>query len=319
MRSALAAQNAANIWHHSDWPLERVLAERSRTVSVCLPARNEVETIGPILEALVPLREAGAIDQLVVVDDSDDGTGEVAAARGAEVHRQSELRPEFGPVQGKGDAMWRALEVLRGDVICYLDADSEQFGPHYVCGLVGPAACMDGIEFVKGFYRRPFRAGGLQLPDGGGRVTELTARPLLNVLYPELATIRQPLAGEIAARAGLLRSLPFATGYAVDVALLIDAWRSVGLGAIGQVDLDVRQNQHQPLQDLSPMAAAVARAILIRLRRDGRLSGEIAKTLYAPAGSGVDVLSVDITERPPAETLDSPAASVAELAQSLDL
>jgi glucosyl-3-phosphoglycerate synthase len=309
MRSArAAADRAANIWHHSEWPLERLVAERSRTVSVCLPARNEVGTIGPIVEALTPLLEAGAIEQLVVVDDSEDGTGEVAAALGAEVHRQSELRPEFGPVEGKGDAMWRALEVLSGDVVCYLDADSEQFGPHYACGLVGPAACMDGIELVKGFYRRPFRAGGVHLANGGGRVTELTARPLLNVLYPELAVIRQPLAGEIAARAELLRSLSFATGYAVDVALLIDAWRKVGLGAIGQVDLDVRQNRHQPLHDLSPMATAVARAILIRLRREGRLNGEIAKTLYAPTSNGEDIQSADIDERPPAATIDSPGS-----------
>jgi glucosyl-3-phosphoglycerate synthase len=295
---------STRLWHHSEWPAERVAAERSRTVSVCLPARNEVGTIGPILEALVPLIDAGAIDQVAVVDDSDDGTGELAEELGAEVYCQSKLHAELGPVDGKGDAMWRALQVLHGEVVCYLDADSEQFGPHYACGLVGPAACIDEVKFVKGFYRRPFRANGIQLPHGGGRVTELTARPLLNVLYPELAIIRQPLAGEIAADAHLLRSLPFATGYAVDVALLIDAWRKVGLGAIGQVDLDVRQNQHQPLHDLSPMAAAVARAILIRVRREGRLSGELGKTFYAPVAGGLDALSADISERPPAAALE---------------
>jgi glucosyl-3-phosphoglycerate synthase len=297
------SDDAANVWHHSDWPLERLAEERVRTVSVCLPARNEVGTIGPILEALLPLIDAGAIDQVAVLDESDDGTGELARALGAEVYRQSELRPEFGPVEGKGDAMWRALEIVRGDVVCYLDADSEEFGPHFVCGLVGPIACGQEMSFVKGFYRRPFRVDGVQLPDGGGRVTELTARPLLNVLYPELAAIRQPLAGEVAARADLLRSLPFATGYAVDVALLIDAWRTLGLAGIGQVDLDVRQNRHQPLHDLGPMAAAVARAILIRVRREGRLNGEIAKTLYAPTSDGLSALSADISERPPAVSL----------------
>jgi glucosyl-3-phosphoglycerate synthase len=304
------AADTSNHWHHSEWPVERVAAERTRTVSVCLPARNEVETIGPIVEALAPLIDAGAIDQLVVVDDSEDGTGEVAAARGAEVHRQSDLRSEFGPVLGKGDAMWRALEVLCGEVICYLDADSERFGPHFALGLVGPAACMDGIRFVKGFYRRPFRANGVVLPSGGGRVTELTARPLLNALFPELAAMRQPLAGEIAADADLLRSLPFATGYAVDVALLIDAWRQVGLGGLGQADLDVRQNRHQALEDLGPMATAVARAILIRLRREGRLAGEIGKILLAPAGDGLDPVSAEISERPPAAAIESMAAPV---------
>jgi glucosyl-3-phosphoglycerate synthase len=303
------ATETSNLWHHSEWPVERVAAERTRTVSVCLPARDEVETIGPIVEALTPLIGAGAIDQLVVVDDSEDGTGEVAAARGAEVHRQSDLRSEFGPVEGKGDAMWRALEVLTGEVICYLDADSERFGPHFALGLIGPAACMDGIRFVKGFYRRPFRSNGIELPSGGGRVTELTARPLLNALFPELAAVRQPLAGEIAADAGLLRSLPFATGYAVDVALLIDAWREIGVEGLGQVDLDVRQNRHQTLEDLGPMATAVARAILIRLRREGRLNGEIAKVLHAPVGDRLDTLSAEISERPPATAIDSVAAS----------
>ena len=201
--------------------------------------------------------------------------------------------------------MWRALQVVRGEVVCFLDADSEQFGCHFARGLIGPVACADQIQFVKGFYRRPFRVQGVELPAGGGRVTELTARPLLNALYPELAAIRQPLGGEIAVRADLLRSLPFATGYAVDVALLIDIWRQIGMEAIGQVDLDVRQNQHQSLQDLAPMATAVTRAILIRLRREGRLQGEISKVLYAPSDSGLDPLSAEVIEGPPAATLPS--------------
>ena len=164
MRPGTDSDRGANLWHHSEWPLERVVAERRRSISVCLPARDEVETIGPIVKTLAPLIEAEAIDQLVVVDDSDDGTGELAAELGAEVYSQSELRAEFGPVEGKGDAMWRALEVLSGEVVCYLDADSEQFGPHFALGLIGPAACMEGIRFVKGFYRRPFRANGVVLP-----------------------------------------------------------------------------------------------------------------------------------------------------------
>lgn len=294
----------SNSWHHSDWPCERVRAERQRTISVCLPARNEVGTIGPILESIMPLHEEGVIDQVAVVDDSDDGTGELSYSLGAEVYAQSDLCPQFGPVQGKGDAMWRALSILRGEDVCFLDADSEEFGPHYVSGLVGPTACTEEIQFVKGFYRRPLRVAGVRLPEGGGRVTELTARPLLNVMYPELAGVRQPLAGEIAARAELLRALPFATGYAVDVSLLIDAWRRVGLTGLAQVDLDVRQNQHQALHELGPMAAAVTRAILIRLRREGRLSGEIEKQFQRPTTAGLEPLEVDITERPPAAELD---------------
>ncbi|MEA2466530.1 MAG: glucosyl-3-phosphoglycerate synthase, partial [Thermoleophilaceae bacterium] len=167
-------------------------------------------------------------------------------------------------VLGKGDAMWRALSVLTGDVVCFVDADTEQFGPHFACGLVGPLVSDPAVQFVKGFYRRPFRLGDEVAPDGGGRVTELTARPLLQLFYPQLADVRQPLAGEVAARRELLERLPFATGYAVEIAMLIDAAAAAGADAIAQVDLDVRQNRHQRLSDLGPMATAVAGAVLSR-------------------------------------------------------
>jgi glucosyl-3-phosphoglycerate synthase len=282
---------------------ERLAAERTSTVSVCLPARDEARTIGPILEALVPLRERGVVDQIVVVDRSSDATAEIARRLGAEVHDQEELMPELGPVVGKGDAMWRALPVLTGEVICFLDADSERFGAHFACGVLGPVLCEPRISFVKGFYRRPFRVGELTVPDGGGRVTELTARPLLNLFYPDLAAVRQPLAGEIAARRELLEELPFATGYGVDVGLLIDAYELVGLDAIAQVDLDVRQNAHQSLQDLGPMAYEVLRAVAVRLERDGRLRGPLPAT-FTPAGDGTaHPATAEPLERPPLQTL----------------
>ena len=260
-----------NTFDHRQFPAARLAAERTETVSICLPARNEEATIGPILQRLVPLIEAGAVDQIVVVDNSTDATPEIARALGAEVHDQEQLMPEIGPVLGKGDAMWRSLGVLRGDVICFLDADSEQFGEHFACGLLGPLLCEIGPEFVKGFYRRPFRVGDVTLPDGGGRVTELTARPLLNLFYPELSGVHQPLAGEIAARRSLLERLPFVTGYGVDIALLIDAYEEVGLERLAQVDLEVRQNAHQTLRELGPMASEVLQAVSSRLERDGRL------------------------------------------------
>jgi len=177
--------------HHSAFDASRVAAERTATISVCLPARNEARTIGTILADLVPLLEAGVIDQLVVVDDSTDDTADIARAAGADVYDQSSLCAELGRVQGKGDAMWRALSVLWGDVICYLDADSEHFGPHYATALAGAVAMPGHIDFAKAFYRRPFRAGDDVLPEGGGRVTELTARPLLAAFFPELTAIRQ--------------------------------------------------------------------------------------------------------------------------------
>jgi glucosyl-3-phosphoglycerate synthase len=259
---------------HSAFPPERVRAERSGTISVCVPARECAATIGPIARTLVGLREAGVVDQVLVLDGgSHDGTGELAAAAGAEVHEQADLRPDLGPVLGKGDAMWRSLTVLHGDVVCFLDGDSERVGPHYACGLAGAVACEPGVRFAKAFYRRPFRAGDVELPEGGGRVNELTARPLLRQFYPELAGVLQPLAGEVAARRDLLERLPFATGYAVEIAMLIDAYREIGLDGLAQVDLDVRQNRHQPLRALGPMADAVLGAVAARLESEGRLGG----------------------------------------------
>ena len=273
--------------HHRDYPVQRLVAQREATISVCLPARNEAATIGAIVDALMPLVDAGAIDQVVVLDDSTDGTGEIAAARGAEVHDQSALRPECGPVHGKGDAMWRGLEVAHGDVVVYLDADSGEFGPHFALGLAGAVACSPHAHFAKAFYRRPWQGDGVVLPEGGGRVTELCARPALRTFYPELAEVLQPLAGEIAARRDLLDRLPFTCGYGVDIALLIDAYGIVGLEGMAQVDLEVRQNAHQPLSALGPMAHAVLGALCSRLVREGRVPAD-AMPGYAP-----------VLERPP--------------------
>jgi glucosyl-3-phosphoglycerate synthase len=295
----------AQAWHathsfaHEDYAVGGLAAGRTQTVSVCLPARNEAATVGPILRELVPLIDAGVIDQIVVVDNSTDDTAEIARSLGAEVHDQEALLPELGPVLGKGDAMWRALHVLRGDIICFLDADSEQFGAHYACGLIGPLLRDPAIAFVKGFYRRPFRVGDTTMPDGGGRVTELTARPLLNMFYPELGAIDQPLAGELAARRELLVQLPFVSGYGVDIALLLDAYHEVGLDGLAQVDLDVRQNAHQPLRDLGPMAYAVLQAVASRLEREGRLVGLAPESFLGRAEDGLRPVASTPVERPP--------------------
>ena len=265
-------------FHHSAFPAARLATGRDAAVSVCVPAREVAATIAPTVRTLVELREAGAIDQVVVVDaGSRDGTAEFAADEGAEVHQEADLLPELGPVGGKGDAMWRALTVLEGDVVCFLDGDSSDFGAHFACGLAGAVACEPGVRFAKASYRRPFRAGETTLPDGGGRVNELTARPLLRRFYPELAGFRQPLAGEMAADRALLERLPFATGYGVEIAMLIDAAREAGVEALAEVDLDTRQNEHQPLADLAPMADAVLAAVMARLAADGRLEAPAEK------------------------------------------
>jgi glucosyl-3-phosphoglycerate synthase len=284
---------ALRTFHHSDFPCER-LAQRRETVSVVVPARECAATIGQIAETLVDLRERGLVDQVLVVDaDSSDGTGEIAARAGAEAVSENALMPQFGRTQGKGDAMWRALSVVTGDVVCFVDGDTANFDEHFACGTIGPLLFEPGVEYVKGFFRRPFRSGGEELPDDGGRVTELIARPLLRRFWPELADIRQPLAGEMAGRCELLCGVRWSVGYAVETALLLDVHREVGLFGIAQVDLDVRLNDHKPLLGLAPMADEVLAAASVRLEREGRL---------APSG-GPPVL-----ERPPMATLRAAAA-----------
>ncbi|HEX4837736.1 MAG TPA: glucosyl-3-phosphoglycerate synthase [Solirubrobacteraceae bacterium] len=263
----------ARTFHHSLYSAARIAAEREQSVSVCLPARECAVTVGEILSVLERLREAGAIDELLVVDAaSRDGTAGVAEREGASVVQERELMPATGPVLGKGDAMWRALSVLKGELVVFLDADSEGFCEHFVTGLLGPLVCEPGVQFVKAFYRRPFEQGGISLPEGGGRVNHLMARPALSLFYPELSAVRQPLAGEVAARRDLLERVPFATGYGVEIGMLIDVWRELGLDGMAQVDLDVHRNRHQPLSALSEMSETVLATIVRRLQLEGRLS-----------------------------------------------
>ncbi len=310
MSSATAERWAkARSFHHSLFPPERVAAGRDLSVSVCLPARECAQTVGPIVRTLLGLREQGVIDEVVVVDaDSADGTAAVAERAGAVVRQEAELMPSFGPVLGKGDAMWRALSALDGDLVCFLDADTENFSAHFAAGLLGPLVCESGVSFVKAFYRRPLHArwgpgvheaearaatvradDGGSVEDGGGRVNHLMARPALALFYPELAGVRQPLAGEVAARRELLEGLPFVTGYGVEIAMLIDSWRAVGLDGMVQVDLDVHHNRHQPLSALSPMAATVLATVARRLQDEGRLRGVMDGPVERPPLAGVTV------------------------------
>jgi glucosyl-3-phosphoglycerate synthase len=260
-------------FHHSRYSAARIAAERQCSVSVCLPARECAGTVGEIVGRLGGLRDAGAIDEIVVVDAaSPDGTARDAEAAGARVVQEAELMPAFGPVLGKGDAMWRALSALSGDVVVYLDADSAGFSEHFATGLLGPLVCESDVQFVKAFYRRPFEHEGMSVPEGGGRVNHLMARPALRLFYPELAGVRQPLAGEVAARRELLERIPFVTGYGVEIAMLIDVWHEVGLGGMAQVDLDEHRNRHQSLHALSKMAETVLASVAARVAAEGRLA-----------------------------------------------
>ena len=262
---------------HDEFSDVKKLAWRKReldlTVSLVLPGRNVADTIGGIVEEVRTLNEeAPLVEQILVVDaDSVDGTAEVAARSGAEVYSENELLSHYGDAHGKGDAMWRSLSVARGNLVMFADSDTKDFKPQFVYGTLGPVINVPDVRFVKGAFRRPFKSNETVELDGGGRVTELTTKPLFNLFYPELAGFVQPLAGEFAADKELFLSIPFLTGYAVETGIMIDVFKKVGLGAMAQVDLGTRQNRHQPLFDLGRMSYSVLRAVARRMRQDGRL------------------------------------------------
>ncbi len=307
-------------FHHQDFSDLAISGEAIRrpAITLILPAREVAGTIGPILDTVTRLNErSGLIDQVLVVDaDSADGTADIARAHGAEVYSETELLPEYGPAQGKGDAMWRALSVARGDIVMFADADTRDFGEHFLYGTLGPLLMVPGVQFSKAAYRRPFTSDERSVADGGGRVTELTAKPLLNFFFPELTGFVQPLAGEFAVSRDLLLRTPFLTGYGVEIAILIDVLGAVGLPAMAQVDLGSRQNRHQPLWDLTRMSSAVLRALARRVpaldhavpppREPGLwdLPGPVGPETYLHAVATQDGLRLDehlteLLERPP--------------------
>jgi glucosyl-3-phosphoglycerate synthase len=289
-------------FHHSQFPVELLRERKREPVTVVLPTREVADTIAPIVQRLLALGDL--IDQVLVVDAaSEDGTAALAASLGADVYQESELLPELGQALGKGDAMWRALAVTRGELVVYLDSDTRDFSPHFATGMLGPLICEeDSVRFVKGHFRRPFATtAGNQRPEDGGRVTELTARPLLSAFYPELAALVQPLAGEVAARRSLFDRLPFATGYAIETSMLLHARDALGgTDGMAQVDLEERHNRHQSLRALGPMAYAVLRVVLERLREEGRLVDDHAPPLQTADGR---LVQVELVERPPYATL----------------
>jgi glucosyl-3-phosphoglycerate synthase len=281
-----------------DFPLETLRRQKGQTtVTVLIPTRECASTItGVITETVGPLLAAGLVDDLIVIDAASvDGTAQRARAVGARVIEEDAVLTEYGPALGKGDAMWRGLHATGGEIVCFLDGDTGDPHPRHLQGLLGPLLAEASIQLVKGSFERPLRVGDTELPFEGGRVTELMARPLLNLHEPLLAGFSQPLAGEFAARRELLESLPFPVGYGVEIAVLIDSLRACGLDALAECELGTRQNRHQTLRALGEMAYAVLAAV--EQRRDGpnsRPSGHYLKPWEDGALTRVPVL-----ERPP--------------------
>jgi glucosyl-3-phosphoglycerate synthase len=292
-----------------DWDREELArAKTDTTISVVLPARNEAGTVGIIVDELrrelierVPL-----IDELVVMDSgSVDETAVVAAEAGARVVRQSDVLAPLVDQPGKGEALWKSLYVTRGDIVVFIDADLEQFDPQFAVGLMGPLLADPTVEFVKAFYDRPLQAGQTILPAGGGRVTELMARPLLNLHWPQLAGFVQPLAGEYAGRRSLLERVPFMSGYGVEIAMLVDVFELAGLPAMVQVDLGSRRHRNSSDAALGQMAAQVYLALLSRIERHGlgMLTVDASHELIQFTRDGSSFIptttDIGIIERPP--------------------
>jgi len=282
-------------FHSDDFSAERLLAaKRGRTVSVILPARDEESTVGAVVATIRQqlMDRFPVVDELVVIDDgSSDATATRAAEAGARVVAAASVLPEYGTEHGKGQAAWRGVHVTSGDIVVFCDSDVIGFPAQFVLGLVGPLLDHEDLAFVKGFYRRSYQGQ----PGQGGRVTELMARPLISLLFPHLAPLVQPLAGEFAARRDILESVPFVGGYGVDLGLLIDVADRWGPSAIAQCDLGERVHRNRPLSDLGPQAMVI---LQLGLNRAG-----LAATT-TPWGSlllrpDAPPLPVTLVQRPP--------------------
>lgn len=288
-------------WSVADRPLSALVAAKrasGASVSVVLPALDEEGTVGEIVAEIRRelVEKACLVDELVVIDSgSKDRTAEVAREAGARVVHRDEILPRIPAVPGKGEVMWRSLLVTGGDIVAFVDADLKEFSADFVTGIVGPLLTEPDVDFVKAMYDRPLAGTAGQ----GGRVTELMARPLLNMHWPQLAGFVQPLGGEYAARRSLLERLPFPVGYGVELGLLVDALHTVGLDALAQVDVGVRKHRHQDGQALGRMAAAIYRTAQLRLARGHLVRPELTQFERGEQGFEPRTHSVDTEERPP--------------------
>ncbi len=299
--------------HAADWPAARVAAlKRDTSVAVVLPALNEQATVGRIVAAIRRglVERHPVVDELVVVDSgSTDDTHGTARRAGATVVRAAEVLAGVPAVVGKGEALWRGVAATTADVVCFVDSDLRDFSTGFVTGLVGPLLADRSVQLVKATYDRAVSHGGTVSPTGGGRVTELVARPLIDAFWPQLAGFVQPLGGEYAARRALLEQIAFPVGYGVEMAVLVDALALAGLDALAQVDLVRRKHRNAETIKLGRMAAEILHVSLGRLERDGRLTmaspAQTSLVQFERVGAAFRAVEVDVpvTERPPLRTV----------------
>ena len=303
---------AESNYHHTEFAdLGRLVAlkeKRGLTISAIFPTLNESATIGPIVRSarLELMERFKLVDELLVIDsESVDDTRSIAEGEGARVVVHSDVLPRYGSYKGKGEALWKSLYETSGDLVAWSDTDIQDWHPRFIYGTLGPLLAETRIGYVKAYYQRPIVEGGVLKEGGGGRVTELVARPLINLFYPELSGMIQPLSGEYAGRRALLETIPFFTGYAVEIGHLIDAAERVGIEGLGQVDLERRIHRNQELEGLSRMSFVILQAVMKRLeeRRKARLFAELGSTMKLPrSGHGrlsLEVMELADQERPP--------------------
>jgi nucleotide-binding universal stress UspA family protein len=299
-------------FHHAEFAdLRRLVQLKEKqgvTVSLVLPTLNEEETIGPIVRRAMRemMGRVPLVDEILVIDSSStDRTREIAEAEGARVVQHPDVLSRYGSFVGKGESLWKSVYETSGDIIVWADTDVRNWHPRMVYGTLGPLLHEPRLQYVKGYYQRPIVEGGILKEGGGGRVTELVARPLINLFFPELSGMIQPLSGEYAGRRALLESIPFFTGYAVEIGHLIDAAERVGIEGLGQVDLERRVHRNQELEGLSRMSFVILQAVMKRLeeRRKARLFAEMGSTMKLPrSGRGrlsLEVIELADQERPP--------------------
>ncbi len=299
-------------FHHGEFSdlgrLVQLKEKQDITISLVLPTLNEEETIGPIVNRAMRemVGRVPLLDEILVIDSaSTDRTREIAEAEGARVIQHPDVLPRYGSFAGKGEALWKSLYETSGDIIVWADTDVKNWHHRMVYGTLGPLLHEPRLQYVKGYYQRPIVEGGVLKEGGGGRVTELVARPLINLFYPELSGMIQPLSGEYAGRRSLLETIPFFTGYAVEVGHLIDSTERVGIEGLGQVDLERRVHRNQELEGLSRMSFVILQAVVKRLeeRRKVRLFAELGSTMKLPrSGKGrlsLEVIELADQERPP--------------------
>jgi glucosyl-3-phosphoglycerate synthase len=299
-----------NTYNYKVFSVERLLRfkkKKNLTISLCFPTLNEAQTIGKILDIVrSSIYEPGLVDEVVVIDsNSMDRTVSIVRSAGFKVVQHNKILSSCGSFPGKGDALWKSLAALKGDIIIWCDSDIMNFKPRFIYGILGPILIDDRISYVKGFYRRPLKLDKSYLKSEGGRVTEILVRPLLNLFYPQLSKIFQPLSGEYAGRREVLESIPFSTGYGVEVGMLLEIYERLGLEAIAQVNLKRRVHRNQPISALSKMSFGILQTFIGKLKKYKKvnLSSELNKIYnqieYINKEYIITPLELEEMERPP--------------------